>query len=305
MNTSRTRTWIGLTVLLLGLAAGLAFWFRPLACFRLFSELQMYLNGASSRFTTVEGHRVHYYVLGPADGAPVLLVHGLGGRAEDWAKLAPLIAKAGYRVYLPDLPGYGQSEWPADFSYSVGDEAKVVADFFDVIGLKQVNLGGWSMGGWVVQLVAARYPERISKLMLFDSAGLHVQPAWDVRLFTPVTPAELDKLDTLLMPHPPHIPGFVARDILRFSGKHSWVIHRALNRMLEGKDTTDHLLPSLRMPVLLVWGEADSIIPVSQGETMHRLIPQSQLDVVPACGHLAPNECAKQIAPGVVSFLRQ
>jgi pimeloyl-ACP methyl ester carboxylesterase len=292
-------------VLLALFAAGIAVWFRPLACFRLFNEAQMYLNGASSRFTMVEGYRVHYYVLGPANGPPVVLVHGLGGRAEDWAKLAPPIAKAGYRVYLPDLPGYGQSEWPPDFSYSIPDEAKVVLAFFDVVGLHRADLGGWSMGGWIVQLVAAEHPDRVNSLMLFDAAGLHVQPAWDTQLFTPVTPAQLDKLDTLLTPHPPRVPGFVARDILHFSRKHAWVIRRALNLMLQVKDTTDDLLPTMKMPVLLIWGENDRIIPLDQGETMHRLIPHSRLAVIPNCGHLAPNECAGQIAPTVVNFLRQ
>jgi len=59
------------------------------------------------------------------------------------------------------------------------------------------------------------------------------------------------------------------------------------------------------MPVLLVWGGADRIVPESQGETMHRLIPQSHLEVVPGCGHLAPGQCAVQIAPPVIRFLSE
>ena len=105
---------------------------------------------------TVDGYRVHYNADGPEDGPVVVLVHGLGGRAEDWRNLAPYLAKAGYRVYMPDLLGYGRSEKPADFSYSVHDEAAVVVGFMDALGLKQVDLGGWSMGGWIVQVVANR-----------------------------------------------------------------------------------------------------------------------------------------------------
>jgi pimeloyl-ACP methyl ester carboxylesterase len=59
------------------------------------------------------------------------------------------------------------------------------------------------------------------------------------------------------------------------------------------------------MPVLIVWGSVDSITPLSEGEKMHRLIPQSQMDVVHGCGHLAPNECARQIGPSMVNFLNQ
>lgn len=296
--------WVALLLLVLFAAMGVAFWLRPVSVFRIYSEAQMFMAGAASRYTVVDGYRIHYYALGPADGPVAVLVHGLGGRSEDWAKLAPHLAKAGYRVYLPDLPGHGHSEWPQNFSYSVSDQASVVVGFLDVLGLKQVDLGGWSMGGWIVQIVAVRHPDRVRRLMVFDGAGLNVTPDWDTRLFTPVSSAELEKLDALLMPNPPRLPEFVVRDILRVSQEHAWVIHRALATMLQGGDATDELLPKLKMPVLIVWGQEDHIIPVSEGEKMHQLIPQSQLDVVAGCGHIAPNECADQIAPAVVDFLK-
>ena len=284
---------------------GALFWARPVGVFRVFNEVQMYLEGGRNHFTVVNGYKIHYYMLGPESGSPVVLVHGLGGRAEDWEKLAPYLRKAGYRVYLPDLPGFGQSERPANFSYSVTDQSKIVVGFLDALGLRQVHLGGWSMGGWIVQLVAVNNPDRVQRLMLFDSAGLYLRPEWDTKLFTPISPAEIEKLDKLLMPHPPSLPDFVARDIVRVSREHAWVMHRSLDTMLQGRETTDALLPRLTMPVLIVWGEADQITPLSEGEKIHKLIPQSQFDVVKGCGHLAPNECAKAIGPAVVRFLEQ
>jgi pimeloyl-ACP methyl ester carboxylesterase len=272
--------------------------------FNAMTELRMRLSGAQSLSATVAGIRMHYYALGPADGPVVVLVHGLGGRAEDWRNLAPYFARAGYRVYLPDLPGYGQSARPADFSYSVRDEAGVVVGFFDALGLKQVDLGGWSMGGWIVQRVAAEHPDRVQRLIIIDSAGVYERPAWDTRLFTPTTAEELDQLDALLMPHPPRVPGFVARDILRHARRNAWVIHRALASMLTGRDSTDGLLPGLKMPVLIVWGAEDHITPLSQGERIHQLVPQSELDVIAGCGHLAPVQCAAQMAPTVVEFVK-
>ena len=74
--------------------------------------------------------------------------------------------------------------------------------------------------------------------------------------------------------------------------------------MLTGRDATDKLLPELKMPVLIVWGALDHITPLSQGETIHRLVPQSQLEVVPTCGHLAPVQCADKIGPAVAHFLK-
>lgn len=290
---------------LLAVVAGIGFLARPVSYFSEAMYLQECFSGVENRWVLVEGHRMHYLAEGPANGPVVVLVHGLGGEAEDWRNLAPYLAKAGLRVYLPDLPGYGRSERPADFSYSIRDEAGAVVGFLDALGLRQVDLGGWSMGGWIVQLVAARHPERVKRLILFDAAGIDEKPAWDTRLFTPTTPAELDQLEALLMPHPPWIPGFAARDILRVSNDHAWVIHRAVASMLTGQDATDHLLPGLKMPVLIVWGSVDKITPLSQGEKIHQLVPQSQLDVFPGCGHLAPGQCAAQIGPKVVEFVKQ
>lgn len=301
----RALKWLlGVPLALAGLTAA-AFWVRPVSLFRGYSELRMYLAGAQSLTKTVAGYRVHYYAMGPKTGPPVVLVHGLGARAEDWQNLAPYLARAGYRVYLPDLPGYGQSEKPAAFSYSVSDEAAVVVGFLDALGLKQVDLGGWSMGGWIVQRVAAGQPARVRKLLLFDSAGIYERPIWDTRLFTPTTPAELDQLDALLMPNPPRVPDFIASDILRHSKRNAWVVRRALASMLTGRDATDGLLPGLKMPVLIVWGSEDRITPISQGEKMHSLIPQSQLDVILGCGHLAPSQCVAQMGPEVVEFVKQ
>jgi pimeloyl-ACP methyl ester carboxylesterase len=301
----RRLLWIFGTLIALAVLGGVAFWARPVEFFNTYSELRLLRAGAESRSTLVEGYRVHYYALGPDSGPAVVLVHGLGGRAENWQNLAPYLSKAGYRVYLPDLLGYGQSEKPAGFSYSVPNEVGVVGGFLDALGLKQVDLGGWSMGGWIVQRVAAERPERVRKLILFDSAGLALKPDWNTNLFTPATADELSQLDELLMPHPPNVPDFVATDILRRSKQNAWVIHRALASMLTGHDATDRLLPGLKMPALIVWGELDRITPINEGETMHKLISGSQLEVIQGCGHLAPSQCAPQIGPNLVVFLRR
>ena len=299
----RARKWIvTLAAALMVVVVGLI-WFRPVSLFDLFTEAEMFLSGARSHYTTVSGYRIHYYVMGPKAGADVVLVHGLGGRSEDWRNLAPYLTRAGYRVYIPDLPGYGRSEKPKNFSYSIPDQAAVVVGFFDKMGLKQVDLGGWSMGGWIVQWVATHQPHRVNKLMLFDSVGLRDRPTWNTALFTPTTPAELAQLDELLMPNPPHLPGFIVRAVLRISEKRAWVIHRAVDSMLTGKSVTDGLLPELKMPVLIIWGSEDHISPLSEGEEMHSLIPQSQFDVIAGCGHLAPVQCAGRIGPDVVRFL--
>jgi len=304
LSPKRKLAWAAFLVIAAMAAAVFGFWERPLSYFNGLTYVQMRLGGAKSRFVTVRGHRIHYYVKGPEDGRPVVLVHGLGGRSEDWRNLAPYLAHAGFRVYMPDLPGFGGSDKPADFSYSIPDQAEIVTGFMDAQGLKRVDLGGWSMGGWIVQYLAASHPDRVARLVVFDSAGLDIKPAWNTALFTPVSALELDQLDALLMPHPPAVPPFIAADILRTSRDQAWIVHRALASMLAGRDTTEKLLPQLRMPVLIVWGGLDHITPVEQGDALHRLVPQSQFEVFPACGHLAPVQCADLIGPKVAEFLK-
>lgn len=292
------------TIALAGLLCGTAFLARPVSFFNAATYMQEAISGVRNHSITVDNFHIHYLAEGPADGPVVVLVHGLGGRAEDWRLLAPHLTKAGFRVYLPDLPGYGRSEKPADFSYSVHDQAGVVVDFIKALGLRQVDLGGWSMGGWIVQIVASEHPEVVRHLMLFDSAGLYAKPDWNTNLFMPKSAAELNQLEALLMPQPPHIPSYVARDILRNSREHAWVIKRALDTMLTGKDVTDQLLPGFKMPVLILWGAEDRITPLDLGEKMHQLVPQSELDVFNGCGHLAPGQCTGEMGPRLVEFLQ-
>jgi len=294
-----------LILLLLAVAGGIEFYLRPVSYFNESIYLGEDLAGIESRTIQVSGYRVHYLAEGPQNGPAIVLVHGLGSRAEDWRMLAPYLAKAGFRVYLPDLLGFGRSQQPTDFSYAVRDQAAVVLGFIDALGLKQVELGGWSMGGWIAELIAIQHPERVSRLILFDAAGLNVKPVWNTDLFTPTTAEQLSELDTLLMPNPPPVPAFIARDILRGVRQHGWVIKRAMAQMLTAQDVTDTLLPQLKMPVLIIWGSLDQITPLALGQTMNRLIPQSQLNVIAGCGHLAPLQCAPDIGPALVRFAQQ
>jgi len=302
MKMARTAGWTGAALIA---AAGIGFLLCPVGYFDEAMYLREALHGIKSRTVQVESYRVHYLEEGPWDGQTLVLVHGLGASAEAWRNLAPYFVKAGFHVFIPDLPGYGRSQRPADFSYSVRDEAAVVIGFMDALGLKKVDLAGWSMGGWIVQIVAGEAPERIKRLLLFDSAGLHVIPDWDTGLFTPATAEQLDQLEALLTPHPESIPWFVSRDILRVTRERGWVIRRAMASMLTGRDVTENLLPELKMPVLIGWGAEDRITPLEEGKKMHQLIPQSQLDVIVGCGHLAPIDCSSQVGPQAVAFLKQ
>jgi pimeloyl-ACP methyl ester carboxylesterase len=290
--------------LILLVVAGSVFYTRPTWVLGEIQAFRLHAAGVESYSVIIDGHRIHYYVRGPVNGAPVVLVHGLGGRSEDFLNLAPYLQKAGYRIYTPDLLGFGQSEEPYNATYSISDQADLVVNFLDSVGLKQVDLGGWSMGGWIAQKVAVDHPERVRRLVLMDSAGLRMPPAWDTKLFTPTNAAEVNQLEALLMPNPPRLPKFVAEDILRLSASYGWVVKRALASMLTATDVMDEDLPSLKMPVLILWGDQDRITPLSEGRAIHALIPHSRLEVASGCGHLAPQNCTAAFGPMMTRFLQ-
>jgi pimeloyl-ACP methyl ester carboxylesterase len=298
----------GLSGFLVLLVALLVFAFvRPLTLLVASAQVRLFFAGIHSEYTEIpyagRPTRIHYYAGG--SGSPVVLVHGLGGRAEDWVKLMPQLVRDHHRVYALDLPGYGRSEWPRNAQYSIAEQTDAVEAFMNNRHLDRTDLGGWSMGGWIAMRVALADPQRIRRLMIFDSAGTRFILNFDPSLFEPDTPQKLQRLDNLLTPGPaPHVPEFVQRAIFRFVKIHAWVVRRNMDSMLTGADLlTPQDLHQLRMPTLIVWGKEDHLIPLSVGEQMHRDVPQSELEIFDGCGHLAPGQCAAKVGPVVRGFL--
>jgi len=289
-----------LFVLVVASAAGvLVRW--PLRAYSKLTQAQLAWEGVREHTLMLEGLDIHY--LEGGSGRPVILLHGLGGEAQDWASLLPDLVRAGFHVYAMDLPGFGESAKPKDRTYSVSEQARFVESFLDAMRLERVRLVGVSMGGWIAALVALDAPQRVERLVLIDSAGLRFTPSFNTGLFAPRTPAQVDALLALLMPHPEPLPNFVREDVVRHVNGHAWVIERALASMGSGADLLDDKLASMKTPLLLIWGKQDVITPLALGEAMHRAAPDSVLEVFDGCGHLAFSTCAVQVAPRLIAFL--
>ena len=294
----------GLLLVVVVSVAGATFWFQPLYVNDLIIRYHLRRQHVRSQYVLVDGYRIHYFEalppprLIPYEGdKPLLLIHGLGSRGEDWSPMIPTLAAQGFHVYAPDLLGYGRSSMP-DVDYSVRLEEKTVASFMKAMGLSHVDVGGWSMGGWVALELTVDHPELVDRLVLYDSAGVYFPPKWDSTLFTPTDSPGLYRLVAMLSPQPKPFPAFVSRAALRRLQANAWVIDRSLASMEAGKDLLDFRLRAIHKPVLVVWGQMDRLIPVSVGETMHERIPNSSLLIVDGCGHLAPSECSKARAEG-------
>src|ERR1700675_351897 len=244
--------WFLSILAVFALAFSITVWRAPLWVGAELTLFRLLADGFQQRSMVINGYHVFYLEGGPESGAPVVLIHGLGSKAQqDWVALAPYLVRAGYHVYAMDLLGYGRSPKPPEFTYSIHDEAKFVESFLDANHLTSVALGGESMGGWIVATVVLDRPELVTRLMLFDSAGMKFQLSFDQAIFTPQTNEQVDQLMAVVTPNAPRLPQFVKADFVRKTKRDGWVVQRALTSMTSGADDLDEKFFVLKMPMLI------------------------------------------------------
>jgi pimeloyl-ACP methyl ester carboxylesterase len=292
-------------VVVVGLGFGLLFYEHPEWVMQQQTHLGLFLARVQSNYVMTPEGRIHYYEaepLIPGGGVPVVLVHGLADRDESWAPMLKRLKSAGFHVYAPDLLGAGRSPAPANGDYSVATQEQMVADFIQSLGLQKPDVGGGSLGGWIVLKLALDHPDMVDRVVVYGSAGLKQQGGKATPVFHPQTEDDVQKLASVM--GVPPLPGFMARDALRRLQSGQWVTDKAMASMADGKDTLDDRLGGLQAPLLLVWGADDKIVPISVGMKMHELDPRSEMDIVEGCGHLAPKMCAPRVAAATADFLK-
>lgn len=297
-----------LLVVVVGLAFGVVFYERPVWVMQQEIHFGLFLHRVQSNYVMMPEGRVHYYEAEsriPGGGIPLVLVHGLADRDESWAPMLERLKRSGFHVYAPDLLGYGRSPKPSDSDYSISTQEQFVADFIQSIGLQKPDVGGWSMGGWIVLKLALDHPEMVDRVVIYDSAGIRHQVVGGPQIFHPTNGAELQQLADLLEPHARPMPEFVLRDALRQIGEGQWVVDRSMASMQTGNDLLDTRLGGLTEPLLIVWGGDDALLPLAIGQQMHALDPRSELDILAGCGHLAPKTCPDRTAAVTVDFLKE
>ena len=272
------------------------------------TDAYLWKNGIHHREIMVNGHRIHYLEAAPEGGGaekPIVLVHGLGARASDWAMLTPALAQHGYHVYALDLLGYGTSDKPMDGDFSLDNEERTVAGFIDALHLREPDVAGWSMGGWIAAKYALDHPQRVRRLVLYDSAGMYMPLDFSPAIFSPHDEQTLRALIYRIEPDRPiiRLPSVAVPGLIRRLTKSERILNSSLSSMLDGHAILDFRIHQLRMPVLLVWGDQDKLTPAVYGSRMHELVPQSVYLQLQGCGHLAIVECSSQGIPPTIRFL--
>lgn len=277
------------------------FYFQPLLVFNAARDVYLYAIGMRGDFVTVGPHRIHY--LAGGEGPPLLLVHGIAMSGDDWAPLLRTLKKT-HRVYAIDLLGYGRSDKPLDGDYSITNETNIVRGFLDVKQLPQTDILGVSMGGWIAAKLAAEHPERVRRLVLVSSAGFNFPTKLHEASFSPATLIQLRESLAMQTDQAGRLPDFVARDFLRRSKKKAPIVRASMRAMLTGHDLVEGKMQRATMPVLILWGTHDRIIPFTVAARMQRELRNSRIEPLPGCGHLAIIECRERALPPIEEFLQ-
>jgi len=260
-------------------------------------------------FRTIHGYRRAVRIAG--DGPPIVLIHGIGDNSLVWAEAMADLSSS-FTVIAPDLLGHGRSDKPrAD--YSVAAYANGLRDLLTVLGYERVTLVGHSLGGGVATQFTYQYPEMVERLVLVAAGGVskEVHPA--LRIAT--APVVNSALRVLQLPGATRFLAaageLFARRIATSPFVRSTAGHDAVDvlRVLDGfADNTGYLafLRTLRaavdwrgqaitmldraylyerLPVQIVWGGSDAVIPVSHAHLVHTSVPGSQLEIFAGAGH--------------------
>lgn len=254
------------------------------------------------KYLDLHGDRVAYRDVGRGEET-LLLLHGMAGSSDTWRAVLPQLAKR-YRVIAPDLLGHGQSAKPRS-DYSLGAFAVGLRDLLDELGVTQVTVVGQSLGGGVAMQFVYQHPDYCRRLVLISSGGLGQDVGWTLRLLS-APGAEL--LLPVIAPSPVVRIGNKVRSWLSAAniqsprGAEMWSAYSSLSdpqtrqaflRTLrsvvdyrgQAVSALNRLHLTSELPLMVIWGDQDHIIPVEHGYELDRLRPGCRLEVLPGVGH--------------------
>jgi pimeloyl-ACP methyl ester carboxylesterase len=253
------------------------------------------------REARVFGRKICYYDIGR--GPPLVLVHGVGGDADQWAFCFKGLA-ASHRVIALDLLGFGRSDKPL-IDYRIDGFVELLDRFLAAVGIANASFLGHSLGGWIVAAFALRFPQKVEKLVLNDAAGID-----DGAIAIPIdlnisSRASLrDAFECMF-----YDKGMVTEELVDFAYSlhlergDGYAIRSVLETLTSAREKLDGKLAGLRAPALILWGREDAITPLSMAHAFQRRIAGSRLHIIERCGHLPPLERPEESVAAVTSFL--
>ena len=253
------------------------------------------------------GRRIRYLALGEGEGAPILFIHGFGGDLNNWQFNQEALA-AGRATYALDLPGHGGSTKDLGAGHvHVGALAAAVLDFMDAKAIASAHLVGHSLGGAIALDLALNHADRVASVTAICSAGLgpEINMAYVDGFMQAKRRKQLQPVLEMLVADPEMVSREMIEDVLKF--KRLDGVEAALNRIVDdtfaGGEQALQLtgrLGELTVPVQVIWGREDRIIPVSHSEG---LPPSVRVHVLDAAGHMVHMEKAAGVNDLIESFI--
>jgi pimeloyl-ACP methyl ester carboxylesterase len=253
-------------------------------------------------------------------GPAVVFIHGLSGCWQNWLEQLPLFARD-HRVIAVDLPGFGQSEMPAE-EISISGYADAIDELMGELGLEEARIVGNSMGGFIGAELAINHPQRVERLVLVAAAGLSIESirtdrktglrhrAENIVFFSlghiasrshqvALRPRLRHALLLLVAAHPQKLPGPLAAQQVLGSGKPGF--SDALEAMC--RYPLRDRLEKIACPTLIVWGDKDVLVPVKDAAIFEQLIPDARKIIYRDTGHVSMMERPERFNSDVKAFL--
>ncbi len=263
-------------------------------------------SAIQDKSVSVFGAKVRYLEAGDAAKPKLILLHGLGGSAENWQFNVSALA-VNFHVFAPDQVGFGKSDKPL-LKYRVATYVDFLDKFMTELKIEKAFLVGNSMGGWVSALMAIKYPNRVEKIVLADAAGIipaNVKTD-DIYQLNNSTRDEVRANMKRLFASPALqnnealVDQFLTQRVLANDG---YTINSLIESIRRKEDYLNDRLGEIRKPTLIIWGRQDGIIPVSDADVFNKGIAGSQKIIFENCGHAPQVEKALDFNREVLKFL--
>ena len=289
MAAGKTSTKLGILAAASGLTALTIQAYRhPLETTAALGRTAMLLSGAREGTCDAAGLPIHYYYAGRR-GTPLVFIHGLGGSAENWLFLLPLLSKE-YLVYALDLPGFGRTPLAPEGT-NIATHALYVRRFLDALGYPRATLVGNSLGGWIATRFAVDNPERVRHLYLLNSAGLSREGAYSP--YTPDRASARRAIQTFAGRPLQVIPNVLLDAMVENSQRPAY---KGFIEHYDKREELDAVLAQVRVPTTIIWGTNDHILPIACAQDFHEGIADSRLILLPDVGHTPQTDAAATVA---------
>lgn len=271
------------------------------------------------RLITLPGAGVHVYEEGPVGGHPIVLLHGFGTSAFTWRHVYPALAREN-RVFLVDLPGSGRSPDPPAGAWSADRGADLLWQLFDTLELESPTVAGSQMGGSLAAWFAARYPDRVGRLVLL-AAGVLGEAEANMTLYRLLASPRIGPWVARHLPRraftrrwqAAHGTGYqdtaaTAGYFEQFRSRGHAMARVGMGIRLSYGESFDALagpLSGLHIPTLLIFGEADALVPVATGHRFQSLMPHARLILLPSCGDFPQEEDPARVVTEILNFLAE